>query len=155
MNLRIIAFLLVAPFSLFGADNKTKTVAALEFRPVVSKDTPGATPHVIKNPKGDEDVFLGTAVIIDAASVERAFAIAEGDPIRVSISIRLTATGQSAFGAYTQKHIGERIAIVVSGSILSAPIIREPILGDSLQVSGDFTYERAQEIARGIKPDSK
>lgn len=155
MNPRIVALLVLASFSLFGAENDNKPVAALEFRPVVPKDTPGATRHVIKKSDKDETVFIGTAVIIDAASVQETFAIAEGNPVRVSISIRLTAKGQSDFGAYTQKHIGERIALIVSGSIVSTPMINEPTRGGSFVLGVPFTYERALEIARRIKPDSK
>jgi preprotein translocase subunit SecD len=38
-------------------------------------------------------------------------------------------------------------AIVLDDAVLSAPVIREPILGGSGQVSGNFTVADAQQLA--------
>jgi preprotein translocase subunit SecD len=155
MTRRIIALLLLTACSLFSADPGAKPVPTLEFRPVVPKGTPNATPHVLKTRGENEDLFLSPTIILDASSVERAYATVEDDPTRASITIELTAKGASDFAAYTRKNVGERIAMIVNGTIVTAPIIRDAIFGGSVAISGDFTFERAQELARSIKPDSK
>lgn len=49
--------------------------------------------------------------------------------------------GSAKFGKATAENVGRRLAIVLDGTALSVPVIREPILGGTGQISGDFTYE--------------
>jgi len=43
--------------------------------------------------------------------------------------------------------VGLSMTHVNNGVVLAAPIIREPILGGSGQISGDFTVESANNLA--------
>ena len=52
-----------------------------------------------------------------------------------------------AFGRFTAENIGRPFAIVLDDVVMSAPVIREPILGGSGQVSGNFTVEEARRMA--------
>jgi protein-export membrane protein SecD len=47
----------------------------------------------------------------------------------------------------TRDHVGELLAIVLDGKVISAPRIREPILGGSGVISGSFTTQSANELA--------
>ena len=42
---------------------------------------------------------------------------------------------------------GDKLYIVLDGKVISAPVIREPILGGSGQISGSFTFQSAQDLA--------
>ena len=42
----------------------------------------------------------------------------------------------------TQENVGLPFAIVLDDKVISAPVIREPILGGSGQISGNFTVQR-------------
>ena len=55
--------------------------------------------------------------------------------------------GSKKFGKATSKGIGKRLAIVLDNQILSAPIIREAIVGGAGQISGDFTFQSATDLA--------
>jgi preprotein translocase subunit SecD len=63
------------------------------------------------------------------------------------ISIRLTERSGRMFAELTKENVGRRTEVRIDGKVVMSPIIREPILGGSLQVSGDFTLKDAQEIA--------
>jgi len=63
------------------------------------------------------------------------------------ISFRFNSAGAHAFGRFTADHIGRPFAIVLDDVVLSAPVIREPILGGSGQVSGNFTVADVQHLA--------
>ncbi len=41
-----------------------------------------------------------------------------------------------------QQNVGRPFAIVLDNEVISAPVIREPILGGSGQISGSFTVQR-------------
>jgi protein-export membrane protein SecD len=57
------------------------------------------------------------------------------------ISFRFKTAGARIFGRVTQENIGRRFAIVLDGKVISAPVIRDQILGGTGQISGNFTVE--------------
>ena len=79
--------------------------------------------------------------IVDAAP---GFDQRTNEPI---VSFRFNANGTRRFAQLTQDNVGRPFAIVLDNDVLSAPIIREPILGGSGQISGRFTVQDAHSIA--------
>jgi SecD/SecF fusion protein len=67
-----------------------------------------------------------------------------GQPI---VTFRFDSAGGRAFGAFTQQNVGRPMAIVLDGKVLSAPVIQEPILGGSGQITGRFTVQEASDLA--------
>jgi protein-export membrane protein SecD len=63
------------------------------------------------------------------------------------INFRFNQSGARAFGSFTRDNVGRPFAIVLDDKVLSAPVIREPILGGSGQISGNFTVESANRLA--------
>lgn len=63
------------------------------------------------------------------------------------ITFRFNQAGARKFGRFTQENVGRPFAIVLDDKVLSAPVIREPILGGSGQISGSFTVESANTLA--------
>jgi len=67
-----------------------------------------------------------------------------GEPI---VSFRFNTSGARKFAEVTQQNVGRPFAIVLDNEVISAPVIREPILGGSGQISGNFTVESANDLA--------
>jgi preprotein translocase subunit SecD len=63
------------------------------------------------------------------------------------ISFTFNGSGARKFGEFTKTHVGRPFAIVLDDKVISAPVIREPILGGSGQISGSFTVEGATQLA--------
>ena len=63
------------------------------------------------------------------------------------VSFRFDAVGARRFGDVTRKNVGHPFAIVLDRKVISAPVIREPILGGSGIISGNFTVQSAQDLA--------
>jgi preprotein translocase subunit SecD len=63
------------------------------------------------------------------------------------ITFRFNQAGARRFGRFTQEHVNRPFAIVLDDKVLSAPVIREPILGGTGQISGSFTVETANTLA--------
>jgi len=63
------------------------------------------------------------------------------------ISFRFNQSGARKFGSFSKDHVGEPFAIVLDDTVISAPVIREAILGGSGQISGNFTVESANNLA--------
>ena len=63
------------------------------------------------------------------------------------VSFRFDSKGAQRFGQATQQNVGRPFAIVLDDQVISAPVIREPIIGGSGQISGNFTVEGANDLA--------
>jgi len=63
------------------------------------------------------------------------------------VNFRFDTRGARKFGDVTTENVGRVFAIVLDGEVISAPVIREPILGGSGQISGNFTVESANNLA--------
>jgi preprotein translocase subunit SecD len=63
------------------------------------------------------------------------------------VSFRFNPVGSRQFARVTAEKVGSPFAVVLDGLVLAAPIIREPILGGSGQISGSFTLESANSLA--------
>jgi preprotein translocase subunit SecD len=63
------------------------------------------------------------------------------------VSIRFDGQGSRLFGRATTDNVNKRFAIVLDEKVISAPVINEPILGGSAQISGNFTLESATELS--------
>ncbi len=68
----------------------------------------------------------------------------QGEPV---VSFRFDAVGGKRFGDATSQNVGKLLAIVLDGQVISAPRIREAILGGSGIISGTFTTAEAQDLA--------
>jgi preprotein translocase subunit SecD len=63
------------------------------------------------------------------------------------VSFRFNTSGARKFAETTQANVGKPFAIVLDNKVISAPVIREPILGGSGQISGNFTVQSANDLA--------
>ena len=84
---------------------------------------------------------LTSADIIEANA---SFAPDGKEPV---VGFRLTEHGAQVFAHVTEDNVGRPFAIVLDGVVLSAPVIREPILHGSGQISGNFTVDQAIDLA--------
>jgi preprotein translocase subunit SecD len=80
----------------------------------------------------------------DLTDAQPGFDQRNGEPI---VTFRFNTNGARRFAQVTQEHVGRPFAIVLDNEVISAPVIREPILGGSGQISGNFTVESANQLA--------
>jgi preprotein translocase subunit SecD len=93
-------------------------------------------PYLLRN-----EVIVGGEDLVDA---QPGFDQQTNEPI---VSFRFNASGGRRFGQVTAENVGRPFAIVLDKKVISAPVIREPILGGSGQISGNFTVAQANELA--------
>ncbi len=80
----------------------------------------------------------------DLTDAQPGFDQRTGEPI---VTFRFNSAGARRFAQVTQENVGRPFAIVLDNEVISAPVIREPILGGSGQISGSFTVEQANDLA--------
>ena len=64
-----------------------------------------------------------------------------------AVTLKFNSKGSRKFDQLTSAHIGERFAIILEGTVNSAPVIRERIAGGSAQITGGFSPEEAHDLA--------
>ena len=100
-----------------------------------STDDP-PVPYLIEN-----RVIVSGENLVDAQAT---FDQRTSEPV---VSFRFDAKGAQRFGQATQQNVGKLFAIILDNQVISAPQIREPILGGTGQISGNFTAESANDLA--------
>ncbi len=63
------------------------------------------------------------------------------------VHLEFSDEGGQKFADLTTKNVGRTIAILLDGEVLTAPNVREPILGGKAEISGQKTLEEAQQLA--------
>ena len=68
-----------------------------------------------------------------------------GEPV---VTFRFDSVGAREFGDTTRENVNRRFAVVLDNKVITAPTIREPILGGSGEISGGgFTIQSAGDLA--------
>jgi preprotein translocase subunit SecD len=146
-----------------GVDNPTRILellgrtAKLTFRMVDSSVSPDQAQQGRVPP--DSELLFGSAkegkppyviekrVMVSGADLTDAqpgFDQRTSEPI---VTFKFNINGARSFARVTQENVGRPFAIVLDEEVISAPVIREPILGGSGQISGSFTIEQANDLS--------
>lgn len=64
--------------------------------------------------------------------------------------ITLTEEDGEVFSSWTAEHTGERVAMIVDGEVVSAPMIQSPIEGREVAITAQYTQKEAQALLHEI-----
>lgn len=67
------------------------------------------------------------------------------------IGIIFDDEGSKLFADITKNNTGKALAILLDGQVISAPIIQAEILGGQAQITGTFSIQEANTLARSLK----
>ena len=99
--------------------------------------------------KGPDD-----SIVLDGTDVETADGGAiqsDMDGRQYVVSLQLTAEGTRKFAEATRTYLGQQIAIVYDGAVISSPTVQGEITGGQAQITGMNSVEEAQELASTIR----
>jgi preprotein translocase subunit SecD len=85
--------------------------------------------------------------VLDASDVAEAKADKELVSGNDCVRVTLTEQGKERFAKLTEGSVGKRLAIVVDGKILSAPVIQERIAVGAMVLTGGLSAKEASELA--------
>lgn len=103
-------------------------------------------------PNGDRDAGGGQMLVrkrveVDGATLTDAQPSADPQSGGWVVSFSFDPIGARRFAEITRANVGRPFAIVLDGRVISAPVIREPIVGGRGQISGNFNAQSATELA--------
>lgn len=92
--------------------------------------------------------------VITGTDVETATARSGQDDMKnteYTVELTLTDEGTTKFAEATTANVGKSISIIYDGETISAPTVNEAITGGQAYITGDFTYEEAENLASTIR----
>jgi preprotein translocase subunit SecD len=99
----------------------------------------------------EEGLVVSETPVVTGSDLADAEAAVDANTQQPAILLRFDAAGARKLAAFTQENLGRALAIVLDGRVVSAPLIREPILGGHAQISGTLTRTEADELAGRLR----
>jgi len=90
---------------------------------------------------------LAEPILIDVLDAKPNFDQRTNEPI---ITIQMTSASAKLFAEITSKNIGRKLELRIDGKTVMAPVIREPVMRGSVQVSGGWTQREVKDLADRI-----
>ncbi len=95
----------------------------------------------------DEKLKINKRVVLSGDNLINAKPSFDNQNNQTTVNFSLDRVGAKKFGRITTNNVGKRLAIILDNKVISAPSIREPILGGSGVITGDFTFQSATDLA--------
>jgi len=92
-------------------------------------------------------LLIQRRVMVAGDRLQKAAAVSNQQTGQWVVSFSFDSVGAKEFADVTRDNTGHRFAIVLDNQVISSPVIREPILGGSGEIEGNFTIETAQNLA--------
>jgi len=121
--------------------------ANLTFRFVVQNDEPSFGSEKLFTEDASEELIVSKRIIISGENLLDAIPRMDNQTNETVVSFTLDRVGAKRFGKATTSGVGKRLAIVLDGKVVSAPVIRDAIVSGSGQITGNFTFQSATDLA--------
>lgn len=70
---------------------------------------------------------------------------------RPQVGMVFDSEGGDLFAKITKEHVGRQLAILLDGQVITDPTIQGEILGGKAQITGQYTVQEANQLARSLK----
>ena len=120
--------------------------ANLTFRIVAnSEDVFGSELLPFEN--SDEKLNVSKRIVLSGDNLINAQPFYDKQTNQTVVNFTFDRSGSKKFARTTTNNVGRRLAIILDNKIISAPVVREAIVGGNGQISGDFTFQSATDLA--------
>jgi len=120
--------------------------AELNFRLVTDQSGEfGSEELILQN--SNEKILVSKRIVISGENLIDAqpkFDNLNNQPI---VAFSLDRLGSQRFGKVTSENIGKRLAIILDGQAISAPVIQDSITSGNGTISGNFTFQSATDLS--------
>jgi len=95
----------------------------------------------------NDQLNISKRVILSGDNLINAQPTLDRESNRAVVNFTFDRSGSKKFARATSNNVGKRMAIILDNKIISAPVIKEPIMGGNGQISGEFTFQSATDLA--------
>jgi preprotein translocase subunit SecD len=126
-------------------------VAKLEFKMVANPGAEASDVETLPSKETGERVVVEKRVLVQGEDLTGADSSLDQRTGEAVINFKFNQRGASQFARVTAENIGKPFAIVLDGTVISAPVIKGVIPGGQGQISGQFTMESATNLATQLR----
>ncbi len=115
----------------------------------IARGRPGPNSIIVDNYDGDTpagQIAIDKKVMLTGRNLDEAKVTFDGQTGETVVGFKFNNTGGKIFADITVKNVGKRCAIKLDDRVISAPVIKTPILGGSGIIQGRYTVQSAQEL---------
>ncbi|OEY87011.1 protein-export membrane protein SecD [Wolbachia pipientis] len=124
-----------AKLSFHLLDERAKRIQDIDHETtVLLQDAFGNFYHVLRKTEIGGDALINASVRF-------------GNLNEIGVHFKFNKIASEKFAKITRENVGRPFAIVLDNTVLTAPIIREPMINGEGQISGHFTEKQANELA--------
>ena len=120
--------------------------ANLTFR-LVSESEGDFGSELLSYENSEDKLTINKRVVLSGDNLINAKPTLDNQTNDATVTFTLDRAGSKKFGRVTTNNVGKRLAIILDDKIISAPVVREAILGGNGVISGDFTFQTATDLA--------
>jgi protein-export membrane protein SecD len=120
--------------------------ANLTFRLVAESDDDFGS-EVLFFENKDQQLKINRRVVLSGDNLINAKPSFDSLNNQATVNFTLDRVGGKKFAKITSNNVGRSLAIILDNKIISAPNIKEPIIGGAGVISGDFTFQSATDLA--------
>jgi len=121
--------------------------ANLTFRFVTNNTEGSFGAEKLEFEDGTEEAIVSKRIILSGENLLDAQPRMDTENNETVVTFSLDRVGAKRFGKATSTGIGKKLAIVLDGKIISAPVIRDTIATGSGQITGGFSFQSATDLA--------
>jgi len=121
--------------------------ANLTFRFVTQNNNDTFGTEILQFEDGMSEALVSKRIILNGENLLDAQPQMNNQTNETVVSFTLDRVGAKRFGKATSTGVGKQLAIVLDGKIVSAPVIRDTIASGNGQISGNFTFQSATDLA--------
>ena len=127
--------------------------ANLSFRLVSeSEDTFGS--ELLFFEDKEDQLNVSKRIIVSGDNLINAQPSIDNQTNQTVVNFSFDRVGAKKFGRVTADSVGKKLAIILDNKIISAPVINEAILGGNGQITGNFTFQEATDLALLLRSGS-
>ena len=121
--------------------------ANLSFQFVSNKTEDSFGVEKLKYDGEDNEEFVSRRIIISGENLIDASPSMNSQTNETVVTFNLDRVGTKKFAKATSSGVGKKLAIILDNKIISAPTVSEAIIGGSGQITGNFTFQSATDLA--------
>ncbi len=128
--------------------------ANLTFRFISQENVESFGSETLKFEDNVDEAYVSKRIVLSGDNLVDAQPKMDTQNNMTVVTFSLDRAGAKRFAKATTEGINRRLAIVLDNKIISAPVIREPIISGSGQISGNFTFQSATDLALLLRSGS-
>jgi len=95
----------------------------------------------------EKEYVVRKKVMVGGSHLENAQASMDSGTSQWVVSFKFDSIGARKFGKVTADNVNKRLAVVLDGKVITAPVVRQAILGGVGQIQGRFNAQSANDLA--------